>query len=123
MEKSFPRKNYFISLVLHPSTNKHEWEFVKSTLITFEGMVSRKFKADGISYQEAPQIELHFPSAVKEDVAKYQDRIRIIRSLLKEYHENKGGLNYCLCNQAQPNLWAIDLVVWGIINKDDFRLK
>lgn len=123
MEKSFPRKNYFITLAIHPSKNKSEWEFVKSTLITFEGMIKKKFTADRISYQEAPQIELHFPSTATEDPLKYQDRIKILRSLLNEYHENKGGLNYCLWNETLPNIWAIDCVVWGIIYKDDFRMK
>lgn len=122
MEKSFPCKEYFISLILHPFTNKQEWEFMKSTLITFEGMIRQKFKADKISYQQAPQIELYFPNASTGPIMEYQEKANIIRNLLKDHYENKGGLNYCLWNEARPTEWAVDCVYWGIVNKDDFRL-
>lgn len=123
MEKSFPRKNYFIMLAIHTPKNESEWEFVKNTMITFEGMIKKKFRADKVSKQEAPQIELHFPSNATEDPLKYHDRIKILESLLREYHEGKGGLSYCLWNETLPNIWAIDFVVWGIIYKDNFRME
>ena len=95
---------------------------MKSTLITFEGMIRQKFKADKISYQQAPQIELYFPNASTGPIMEYQEKANIIRNLLKDHYENKGGLNYCLWNEARPTEWAIDCVYWGIVNKDDFRL-
>lgn len=122
METSFPRKNYFIVVAVYPAKNRAEWEFVKSTLITFEGMIRKKFEADKVSRQEAPQIELHFPGIATEDPLKYGDRMRILHRLFGVYHEQKGGLSYTLYHKTAPSLWAIDCVVWGIINKDDFRI-
>lgn len=122
MGKSFPREDYFISLVLHSSKNMEEWEFMKSTLITFEGMIRQKFKADGISYEQAPQIELFFPKAGTESSQGYKERAATIRCLLRDHYENKGGLDYCLWNGARPTRWAVDCVNWGIVNKDNFRL-
>lgn len=125
MSKSFPRnKDYSISLVLHPPTRTfnrqyQEWNFIKNGLITFEGMIKKKFKADGISYQEAPQIVLYFPNAVPETNLRYLERARMIRRLLKDHYENRGGLNYCLSDEAQPSEWAPECVFWGIVHKDD----
>lgn len=129
MSESFPRNkdDYSISLVLHAPTvnDQQEWNFIKNTLITFEGMIKQKLKADVISssYQEeAPLIVLYFPNAVspeETDILKSLHRARIIRKLLKDYHEKMGGLNYYLSDEAQPSLWAADCVFFGIINKDN----
>lgn len=128
MSESFPRNKdgYSISLVLHAPTvnDQQEWKFIKSTLITFEGMIKQKFKADGISsYQEeAPPIVLYFLNAAvpkETDISKSLHRARMIRKLLKNYYEKMGGLNYCLSDEAQPSLWLVDCVFFGIINKDN----
>lgn len=126
MSESFPRnKDYSISLVLHPPiVNRHEqeWNFIKNGLITFEGMIKKKFKADGISYQEGPPIVLYFPNAVPETNLRYLERARVIRRLLKDHFEDRGGLNYCLSDEAQPSEGAPECVFWGIVHKDEALL-
>lgn len=94
---------------------------MKSTLITFEGMIRQKFKADGISQQQALRIELYFLDAGTEPNLKYRQTAKLIRKLLKDHYKDKGDLNYCLWNEARPTLWASDCVYWCIVNKDDFQ--
>lgn len=121
MHTFFPKDdNYLIHLELHPPEDKEQWEFIKTTLITFENMIQRKLRTDGRSYQEAPAIELVFVVASRDPVEVYTSRLTDIKYMLLDHHERGGGLKYWISDKARPTEWAMQCVKWGIVNKDDY---
>lgn len=122
MGNDFPKEGYFIILELYTAMSAYEFQFAKSTLITFEGMIKTKLKKDGKFYHEAPAIYLIFESSKTEPSEVYERRLTEIRHLLIDYLNLKGGLRYWIDNTACPTIWATEFVKQGIVNKGNYRL-
>ncbi|MCJ1346439.1 hypothetical protein MMC31_004656 [Peltigera leucophlebia] len=122
MGNNFPKEGYFIILELYTAMSAKEYQFAKSTLITFEGMIKKKLEMDRKLYHEAPSIYLRFDEVSTEHEAVYKRRLTEIRSLLGNYLYLENGLKYWINDTARPTKWAKEIVEFGIVNKDDYRL-
>lgn len=119
MDEGFPSDDYTIYLELHRPKTESERDFLENTVITFEGMMKRKFDADGKSYQQAPKVSLVFVGASTEPEEVYKSRLTEIRHLLVDYQEQGKGLRYWIGGKERPDQWAKDFVDRGIVNKSE----